>query len=77
MKSLLTIGVILVALGIAAGFGYQIAVAVTTGLPTSGIGWMQATGFVVAAIGAIMIGAAIGKRRSARRAAQERSAQQR
>jgi hypothetical protein len=73
VKALLPIGIVLVVLGLAAGFGYQIVVAVTTGLPTAGIGWLQATGFVLAAIGAIMIGVSIGRRRAARRAAQERT----
>jgi ABC-type nitrate/sulfonate/bicarbonate transport system permease component len=47
-----------------------VLVAVSTGLPTAGIGWMQTSGFVLAAIGAIMIGVWIGKRRAAKRAAQ-------
>jgi ABC-type nitrate/sulfonate/bicarbonate transport system permease component len=38
---------------------------------------LQATGFVLAAVGAIMIGVSIGKRRAARRAAQDRSHQPR
>lgn len=77
MKALLPIGIVLVVLGIVAGFGYQVVVTVTTGLPTAGIGWLQATGFVLAAVGAIMIGVSIGKRRAARRAAQDRSHQPR
>ncbi|GAB3798780.1 hypothetical protein GCM10028798_11380 [Humibacter antri] len=75
MKALLPVGIVLVVLGIAAGFGYQIAIAVSTGLPTGGIGWLQTSGFVLAAIGAIMIGVSIGKRRAARRAERERSPQ--
>ncbi len=67
MKALLPIGIVLVVLGLAAGFGRQVIVAITTGLPTGGIGWMQATGFVLAALGAILIGAWIGRRRTARR----------
>lgn len=77
MKALLPIGIVLVVLGIVAGFGYQVVVTVTTGLPTAGIGWLQATGFVLAAVGAIMIGVSIGKRRAARRATQDRSHQPR
>ncbi|MGN6203972.1 hypothetical protein [Humibacter sp.] len=75
MKALLPVGIVLVVLGIAAGFGYQIAMAVTTGLPTNGIGWLQTSGFVLAAIGAIMIGVSIGRRRAARRAEREQSQQ--
>ena len=76
MKALLPIGIVLVVIGIAAGFAHQILVAVSTGLPTGGIGWMQTTGFVIAAGGAILIGVWIGKRRAAaRRAAEERSQQ--
>ncbi|QDZ14543.1 hypothetical protein [Humibacter ginsenosidimutans] len=71
MKTLLTAGIVLVVLGIATGFAHQVLVAVMTGLPTGGIGWMQATGFVLAAIGAVMIGVWIGKRRAAKRAAQQ------
>lgn len=73
MKALLPVGIVLIVLGIAAGFGYQITIAISTGLPTSGIGWLQTSGFVLAAIGAIMIGIWIGKRRAARRAEQERA----
>ncbi|NNC11433.1 hypothetical protein HII28_06010 [Planctomonas sp. JC2975] len=71
MKALLPIGIVLVVLGIAAGFAHQVLVAMTTGLPTGGIGWMQTSGFVLAAIGAIMIGVWIGKRRAAKRRAEE------
>lgn len=77
MKALLPVGIVLVVLGIAAGFGYQIAIAVSTGLPTSGIGWLQTSGFVLAAIGAIMIGVSIGKRRAAKREMQEQATQSR
>lgn len=77
MKALLPVGIVLVVLGIAAGFAHQILVAVSTGLPTGGIGWMQTTGFVIAAGGAILIGVRIGKRRAARRAAEEHSQQPR
>ena len=75
VKALLPVGIVLVVLGIAAGFGYQIATAVTTGLPTNGIGWLQTSGFVLAAIGAIMIGVSIGRRRAVRRAEREQSQQ--
>jgi hypothetical protein len=77
VKALLPVGIVLVVLGIAAGFAHQILVAVSTGLPTGGIGWMQTTGFVIAAGGAILIGVRIGKRRAARRAAEEHSQQPR
>lgn len=69
MKALLPVGIVLIVLGIAAGFTHQILVAVMTGLPTPGIAWMQTSGFVLAAIGAVMIGVWIGKRRAAKRAA--------
>ncbi|GAB3798772.1 hypothetical protein GCM10028798_11360 [Humibacter antri] len=78
VKALLPVGIALVVLGIAAGFGYQIATAVSTGLPTNGVGWLQTSGLVLAAIvaiGAIMIGVSIGRRRAARRAAREHSQQ--
>ncbi|TAM66126.1 MAG: hypothetical protein EPN48_17360 [Microbacteriaceae bacterium] len=68
MKTLLSTGIILVLLGLAAGFGPQLVTAIRTGLPSNGILWLQPTGFVIAAIGAVLIGSYIGKRRSARRA---------
>jgi hypothetical protein len=71
VKALLPVGIVLVVLGIAAGFAHQILVAVSTGLPTGGIGWMQTTGFVIAAGGAILIGVWIGTRRAARRTAHD------
>ena len=70
MKALLPLGIVLIVLGIAAGFAHQVLVAVSTGLPTAGVGWMQTSGFVLAAVGAILIGVWIGKRRAAKRAAQ-------
>jgi hypothetical protein len=69
VKALLPVGIVLVVLGLALGFWHQVAVAVVTGLPTSGIGWMQATGFVLAAVGAILIGVFIGAGRKRRAAA--------
>lgn len=74
MKALLPVGIVLIVIGLGGGFAYQVAVALSTGLPTSGIGWMQAAGFVTAALGAILIGAYIGRRRTAarRKADQER-----
>jgi membrane protein implicated in regulation of membrane protease activity len=67
VKALLPVGIVLIVIGLFGGFGYQVIVAVSTGLPTSGIGWLQTTGFVVAAGGAILIGAYIGRRRKQRR----------
>jgi hypothetical protein len=67
VKALLTVGIVFIVLGLVAGFGYQVVVAINTGLPTDGIGWLQASGFVLAAIGAVMIGMYIGKRRAAKK----------
>ena len=67
MKALLPVGIVLIVIGLFAGFGYQVVVTLTTGLPTSGIGWLQTSGFVVAAGGAILVGAYIGRRRKQRR----------
>lgn len=71
MKALLPVGIVLVVAGILVGFGHQLLVAAQTGLPTGGIGWMQTSGFVLAAGGAILIGVWISKRRAAKRAAAE------
>jgi uncharacterized protein YjeT (DUF2065 family) len=68
VKALLAIGIVLVLVGLAAGFGPQIVQTLSTGFPSAGIPWMQTSGFVVAAIGAVMIGAFIGKRRARKRA---------
>ncbi|HEY5222697.1 MAG TPA: hypothetical protein VIJ18_06575 [Microbacteriaceae bacterium] len=69
MKALLSTGIILVLLGLAAGFGPQLVTAIHTGLPSNGILWLQPTGFVIAAIGAVLIGSYIGKRRARKRQA--------
>jgi hypothetical protein len=68
VKALLITGIVLVLIGLGAGFGPQIVQTVSTGFPATGIPWMQTSGFVVAAIGAVMIGAFIGKRRARKRA---------
>ena len=70
MKALLPVGIVLIVLGLFGGFGYQLIVTISTGLPTNGIGWLQTTGFVVAAGGAVLIGAYIGRRRKQRREAE-------
>jgi hypothetical protein len=67
VKALLATGIVLVLIGLGAGFGPQIVETVSTGFPSTGIPWMQTSGFVVAAIGAVMIGAYIGKRRARKR----------
>jgi fluoride ion exporter CrcB/FEX len=69
VKAQLWTGIALVVIGIGAAFGRQIIVLVATGLPANGIPWLQTGGFVVAAIGAVLIGVAIGAMRK-RRAAQ-------
>ena len=71
MKALLATGIVLVLLGLGAGFGPQLVDSLSTGFPSSGIPWMQTSGFVVAAIGAIMIGSFIGKRRARKRQSRE------
>jgi uncharacterized protein YjeT (DUF2065 family) len=68
VKALLATGIVLVLIGLAAGFVPQLIETLSTGFPSSGIPWMQTSGFVVAAIGAVMIGAFIGKRRARKRA---------
>jgi hypothetical protein len=67
MKALLPTGIVLILLGLCAGFGPQIVTAIRTGLPSNGIAWLQPAGFVIAAIGAVLIGAYIGKRRARKR----------
>jgi len=66
VKALFPVGIVLVVIGLFGGFGYQIIVAIGTGLPTKGIGWLQTSGFVVAALGAVLIGIYIGRRRKQR-----------
>lgn len=70
MKALLATGIVLVIVGIGAGFAPQIVTTLRTGLPSTGVPWMQASGFVLAAIGAVMIGSYIGKRRARKRRTQ-------
>lgn len=72
MKGSIITGIALIVVGMAAAFGKQIYVAFTLGLPTTPIAWLQTTGFVVAVIGAIVIGAAIGRKRKAAKAAARR-----
>lgn len=71
MKALLATGIVLILIGLAAGFGPQLVETISTGLPSTGVPWLQTVGFVVAAIGAIMIGSFIGRRRARNR--QERN----
>lgn len=67
MKGLLITGIILILIGLGAGFGPQFYQTLTTGLPATGIPVLQTSGFVVAALGAVLIGAFIGKRRARRK----------
>lgn len=67
MKALLPIGIVLVVLGVCAGFLPQIIATLNTGVPGSGIPWLQTSGFIIAVVGAIFIGVSIGKRLARRR----------
>lgn len=63
VKGFVIVGVVLILAGMAVAFGRQLLVAVATGLPTSTPAWMQTVGFVIAACGAVVIGAGVGRRR--------------
>jgi hypothetical protein len=74
MKALLVIGIVLVVGGMAAAFGPQLYVTLSTGLPSNGVDWLKTAGFVVSATGAVAIGVWIGKRRTRRRVESQASA---
>lgn len=67
MKALLPFGIVMIVIGMAVAFGQQVVVAITTGLPSTGIVWVQTLGFVVAAVGAVCVGSWIGRRRKNKR----------
>jgi xanthine/uracil permease len=71
MKGLLIAGIVLILIGLGAGFGPQIYETLSTGFPSTGIPLLQTSGFVVAALGAVLIGAFIGKRRARRKQASQ------
>jgi hypothetical protein len=67
VKALLPVGILMIVVGIAVAYGQQIVVAIATGLPSGGIVWVQTLGFIVAAGGAVCVGAWIGRRRKLKR----------
>jgi hypothetical protein len=73
VKSLLIPGIVLVVIGMAAAFGPQTYRTIATGFPANGIPWLMTSGFVVAALGAIMIGVGIGRSRKRKVAARKAS----
>jgi len=77
VKALLPVGIVLIIIGIAVAFGQQIVVAITTGLPSTGIVWVQTLGFLLAAAGAVCIGSWVGRRRKLKRAQPTSAAERR